>query len=68
MTSKKNTKLFSLGELYISDFIEATGSPKKGKGELSLVLEHETGAARLESIVDPDLMYGEYWYREYNET
>ena len=63
MTSKKNTKLFSLGELYISDFIEATGTPKKGKGELSLVLEHETGAARLESIVDPDLMYGEYWYR-----
>ena len=63
MTNKKNTKLFSLGELYISDFIRTTDTPKKGKGELSLVLDHEIGAPRLESIVDPDLMYGEYWYR-----
>ena len=63
MIDKEDIKLFSLGELYISDFIEESNEPKKGKAELSLFLEHSTGAARLGSIVDPDLMYGEYWYR-----
>ena len=56
MIDKEDIKLFSLGELYISDFIEESNEPKKGKAELSLFLEHSTGAARLGSIVDPDLM------------
>tara|TARA_R100000951_G_scaffold8773_1_gene7931 strand:- start:6661 stop:7902 length:1242 start_codon:yes stop_codon:yes gene_type:complete len=63
MEDNKSTNLFTLGNLYISDFIGQDSEPKKGKDELSLVLEHSTGAVRLERVVDPNLMYGEYWYR-----
>jgi len=59
----RDIDLFSLGDLHISDFIKRGEDTKKGKEELSLFLEAETGAVRLHSVVDPNLMYGEYWYR-----
>lgn len=57
------TKLFSLGSLYVSDFIKPSLLPAKGLADLSLVMENDTKAVRLTSTVNPDLMYGEYWYR-----
>tara|TARA_R110000824_G_scaffold121839_3_gene278243 strand:- start:27302 stop:28537 length:1236 start_codon:yes stop_codon:yes gene_type:complete len=59
----RDIDLFSLGDLHISDFIQKGATSKKGKEKLSLFLEGSTGAVRLHSVVDPDLMYGEYWYR-----
>lgn len=61
---KKDTvKLFSLGDLYVTDFLSEGTEPNKGKVELALVLDPKTGAVRLNSVVDPEVMYGEYWYR-----
>ena len=61
--SHRNTELFSLGELYISDFLKAGTPPSKGKHDMTLVFDPDTRAVRLKSVVDPSLMYGEYWYR-----
>lgn len=57
-----NKELFSLGSLYLSDFISKEESAKT-KSELKLVLEPNTGLVRLSKTVNPQLMYGKYWYR-----
>ena len=57
------TDLFSLGELYVSDFIKNDQSPRGGKVEMKMMLEQETGAVRLEKSAPLDTMYGKYWYR-----
>lgn len=54
-------ELFSLGEIYISDFLKSNEQPK-AKSELKLLME-DSGSVRLESSVDKGLMYGKYWYR-----
>ena len=60
----KNFKeLFSLGDLYVSDFISENENPRAGKMPLTLAIESETGAVRLTETTDCDLMYGKYWYR-----
>lgn len=61
--SKDIVELFSLGNLYVSDFIKKDSHPNKGSKDLTLIMESDTGAVRLDSVVDPSLMYGEYWYR-----
>jgi len=61
--NKRVIELFSLGEMYVSDFLGPDDLPNKGKEDMTLVLEKDTGAVRLNSVVDPTLMYGEYWYR-----
>jgi hypothetical protein len=56
------TPLFTLGKLYVSDFV-STGSPPRGdKYELDLVM-NEDGAVRLNTVTPLNIMYGEYWYR-----
>lgn len=61
---KNNTiELFSLGDIYVSDFLKPNHRPMKGKEDLTLVMEEDTRAVRLSKAVNPDLMYGEYWYR-----
>ena len=55
--------LFSLGPLYVSDFLKKGESPRGGKYELKLVWNDDIGAARLEKAVPTDTMYGKYWYR-----
>lgn len=55
------TELFTLGELYVSDFIKAGDSPR-GKGELKLVLTND-GNVRLEKSAPLNTMFGKYWYR-----
>jgi hypothetical protein len=54
-------KLFSLGELYVSDFIPIQKETEKY--ELNLMLEENTGAIRLEKPAPLSSMYGKYWYR-----
>ncbi len=64
------TELFTLGELYISDFIPREGKPRmKNKVELKLMLAPKSGLVQLAHTAPFDEMYGEYWYRSgTNET
>lgn len=55
--------LFSLGNLWISDFIRDGEEPRGGKHELKLVMEEDTRAVRLETTAPPESMYGVYWYK-----
>jgi hypothetical protein len=57
------TELFSLGELYVSDFLSDGETPRGGKVEMKMMIEDETGAVRLEKVAPLDTMYGKYWYR-----
>jgi hypothetical protein len=56
-------ELFTLGNLYVSDFIKENTEPRGGKVEMKLMLEEDTGAVRLEKCAPLDTMYGKYWYR-----
>ncbi len=56
-------ELFTLGDLYVSDFLKDGESPRGGSVEMKMMLEPETGAVRLEKIAPLDTMYGKYWYR-----
>lgn len=55
-------ELFSLGELYVSDFLKEGESPRYKKEELSLVME-EDGNVHLGKTVPLDTMFGRYFYR-----
>jgi hypothetical protein len=56
-------ELFTLGDLYVSDFISEGESPRAGKFEMKLMFDEETKCVRLEKMVPPEAMYGKYWYR-----
>ena len=56
-------KLFSLGDLYVSDFLKENENNRGGKVDMSLILDEETGLVRLEQAAPLDTMYGKYWYR-----
>ncbi len=43
-------ELFTLGDLYVSDFLKDGESPRGGSVEMKMMLEPETGAVRLEKI------------------
>jgi hypothetical protein len=60
---KNTTKLFSLGELYVSDFLSNTEKPRGNPVEMKMLLENSTGLVRLEKSAPLDTMYGKYWYR-----
>jgi hypothetical protein len=57
-------ELFTLGELYISDFIKSE-SDYRGSSthELKLMLSPKTKCLQLEKNADKHQMYGKYWYR-----
>lgn len=55
-------ELFSLGNLFISDFVETQPSDDY-RSELKLMFSKESKLVQLESAADPDKMYGRYWYR-----
>jgi SAM-dependent methyltransferase len=61
--SKFTKKLFSLGELYVSDFIEKDEDARAGKHDMTLVIDDRYGAARLEKCTPIHSMFGKYWYR-----
>lgn len=56
-------ELFTLGDLYVSDFLKDGESPRGGSVEMKMMLEPKTGSVRLENIAPLDTMYGKYWYR-----
>jgi SAM-dependent methyltransferase len=60
-------ELFSLGELYVSDFVpqeeKILDFKKPHPVEMKLMLEEETGLVRLEKCAPLNTMYGKYWYR-----
>lgn len=55
-------ELFTLGELYVSDFLKDGEEPRGPKTELKLLLD-DNGAVRLEKSAPKDTMWGKYWYR-----
>ena len=56
-------ELFSLGELYISDFIKTQGDYQGvKKWDLTLMLSPETQCLQLKENADKHFMYGKYWY------
>jgi hypothetical protein len=57
----KTKELFSLGDLYISDFVQK-GELTKERYPLSLVMD-EDGAVRLPHHIPINKMFGKYWYR-----
>lgn len=61
-----NTELFSLGDLYVSDFVsddDIKNNNLPDKEPLTLVMDPELETPRLTSVPDADKMYGKYWYR-----
>jgi flavodoxin len=55
-------ELFSLGDLYVSDFVEINQAPRGDKIEMKLFLTDD-GNVRLEKSAPLHTMYGKYWYR-----
>jgi len=55
--------LFSLGKLYLSDFIEHTEAPKYEPVELKLSVSPESGLVQLTHTVPSDVLYRKYWYK-----
>jgi hypothetical protein len=55
-------ELFSLGELYVSNFIKVEEIKNFNKVEMKLLLAGD-GCVRLEKSAPLDSMYGKYWYR-----
>ena len=57
-------ELFSLGELYVSDFLRDDESPRHPPVEMKLMLDEESGLVRLEKSAPLNTMYADkYWYR-----
>ena len=56
-------ELFTLGNLYVSDFISEGEPPRGGRVEMKMVWDHIRNAPRLEEVTPPEFMYGQYWYR-----
>ena len=59
-------QILDLGELYVSDFLDTENKKEyeeREKAPLTMIMDNTIGAPRLTSVVDPDKMYGKYWYR-----
>ena len=56
-------ELFTLGDLFVSDFLKSNETPRTEQTELKMMLEEDTGIVRLEKSAPLDTMYGKYWYR-----
>ena len=64
ITKKPIVELFSLGDLYISDFIKTEGDYRGlKKWDLTAMLSPETQCLQLKENADKHFMYGKYWYR-----
>lgn len=55
-------ELFTLGDLYVSDFIKNDEQPRGDRTEMKLLLTDD-GNVRLEKSAPLNVMYGKYWYR-----
>ncbi len=55
--------LFSLGELYVSDFLPKDAEPRSAKVPLELCLAPKSGLVQLAHTAPFDQMYDQYWYK-----
>ena len=55
--------LFSLGDLYLSDFLPKDASPRSPAVPLEMCLAPKSGLVQLAHTVPSDDMYRTYWYR-----
>lgn len=55
-------ELFSLGDLYVSDFIRNGETPRAGRHDLTLILDDD-GCVHLKNQPPLNTMWGKYWYR-----
>ena len=63
ISNEKTIPLFSLGSLYLSDFIESSETPKYEPVELELRLAPKSGLVQLAHTVPGNIMYRKYWYK-----
>ncbi|HRZ30056.1 MAG TPA: methyltransferase domain-containing protein [Candidatus Paceibacterota bacterium] len=63
ISGEKTVPLFSLGQLYLSDFIKQDETPKYVPVELELRLAPKSGLVQLAHTVPGDIMYRKYWYK-----
>lgn len=63
ISGEKLISLFSLGNLYLSDFIEQNESPKYEPVELALSVAPKSGLVQLQHTVPSDVLYRKYWYK-----
>lgn len=57
------TELFSLGRLYVSDFLRPEETPRAEPVELKVMFDDASRRVHLAESADPGLMWGRYWYR-----
>ena len=55
--------LFSLGDLYLSDFLPKDAGARSGKVPLEMCLAPKSGLVQLADTTPSDDMYRTYWYR-----
>jgi SAM-dependent methyltransferase len=60
---KIGQELFSLGKLYVSDFIDSEQESRAGKHDMTLVIDERYGAVRFKEVTPIHSMFGKYWYR-----
>ena len=63
VSGEKTIPLFSLGKLYLSDFIERHETPKYVPVELEMRLAPKSELVQLAHTVPGDIMYRKYWYK-----
>lgn len=63
ISGERLTPLFSLGKLYLSDFIEHHETPKYEPVELHMLLAPKSGLVQLRHTVPGDVLYRKYWYK-----
>ena len=56
-------ELFTLGHLFVSDFLDDDELPRGGRHEMKMMLDEHSGLVRLEKPAPLETMYGKYWYR-----
>ncbi|CAN5153622.1 class I SAM-dependent methyltransferase [soil metagenome] len=63
ISKEKTIPLFSLGKLYLSDFIHSSENPAYEPVELEMRLAPKSGLVQLAHTVPGDIMYRKYWYK-----
>lgn len=59
----KTKDVFSLGNLYLSNFTKEGTVPESPRGDLSLVFCDKCRLLQLETVTSQIMLYGRYWYR-----
>lgn len=62
VSQERLVPLFSLGELYVSGFLQSEDTTPRYPIELKLCLAPRSGLVQLAHSTPPDDMYREYWY------